>query len=94
MGTKSHRRTRGRAFSEDEVTGQDVEVPVDESANPVIALQIDDSGFADFAVTGEDVSGEFRCSDCGYGAVARRALPPCPMCGGKIWESRTQRVAD
>ena len=94
MGTKSQSRTRGRASSEDEVAVRDVEVQVDESANAAVALQIDESGFADFAVTGEDVSGEFRCSNCGYGAVVRRALPPCPMCGGTVWESRAPRVAD
>jgi rubrerythrin len=82
MGTKSHRRTRGRAFSEDEVAAQDVEV------------QFDDSGFADFTVAGTAVAGEFRCSNCGYGAVVQRALPPCPMCGGTAWESRPPRFAD
>ena len=40
------------------------------------------------AVVGTQVSGEFRCPDCGYGAVVQRTLPPCPMCGGTIWESR------
>lgn len=94
MGTKLHRRTRGRAFSEDEEAVQDVEVQADEAANAVGALPVGDSGFAAFAVAGEDVSGEFRCSDCGYGAVVRRALPPCPMCGGTVWESRGPRVAD
>jgi hypothetical protein len=59
------------------------EVP---SAPP--APPLDDSGFAEFSVTGTAVSGEFRCSDCGYGAVVRRALPPCPMCGSTVWESR------
>ena len=82
MGTKSHRRTRGRAFSEDEVAVQDVEV------------QVDDSGFADFLVAGTDAAGEFRCGDCGYGAVVQRVLPPCPMCGGTVWESRPPRFAD
>jgi rubrerythrin len=44
--------------------------------------------FVDFAVTGTEVAGEFRCADCGYGAVVHRALPPCPMCGGAVWENR------
>jgi len=94
MGTKPHRRTRGRAFSEDEKAVQDIEVPVDEFAKTPVVLPIDDSGFADFAVSGEAVSGDFRCSDCGYGAVVQRALPPCPMCGGTLWASRAPRVAD
>ena len=28
---------------------------------------------------------ELRCSGCGYGAVAARALR-CPMCGGERWD--------
>jgi rubrerythrin len=92
MGTKSHRRARGRALSEDEEAGvQDVEVQADEAANASSSpapLPLDDPGFVDFAVTGTPASGEFRCADCGYGAVVRRVLPPCPMCGGTVWESR------
>jgi rubrerythrin len=96
MGTKSHRRARGRAFSEDEEAVQDVEVQVERSPQaPRLSapLPLDDVGFADFAVAGTEVAGEFRCSDCGYGAVVQRALPPCPMCGGTVWESRPSRLA-
>jgi rubrerythrin len=97
MGTKSHRRERGRAFSEDEEAVQDVEVQADGSprapSRPA-APPPDDFGFVDFAVAGTEVSGEFRCSECGYGAVVRRALPPCPMCGGTVWESRAPRFVD
>ena len=73
---------------------QDVGVQADEapiSTHVQAPPQLDDSGFADFVVTGTDVSGEFRCADCGYGAVVRRVLPACPMCGGTIWESRSAR---
>jgi hypothetical protein len=52
------------------------------------------AGLVEFAVTGTKVSGEFRCSDCGYGAVVQRVLPPCPMCGGTVWETRPPRFAD
>jgi rubrerythrin len=73
---------------------QNVGVRVDESPQapgaPAV-LTLDDSGFVDFAVMGTEVSGEYRCSDCGYGAVVHRALPPCPMCGGAVWESRPRR---
>ncbi|HEU5244622.1 MAG TPA: hypothetical protein VFU33_09485 [Gaiellaceae bacterium] len=69
----------------------DVEVQVDESANAPVALPVDVSGFADFRTTGTEASGEFRCADCGYGAVVRRTLPPCPMCGGTLWESTAPR---
>jgi hypothetical protein len=47
-----------------------------------------DAGFVDFRVAGTEVTGEFRCADCGYGAVVQRVLPPCPMCAGTVWESR------
>jgi lipopolysaccharide biosynthesis regulator YciM len=57
---------------------------------PVVAdeVALDDSGFVDFAAAGTEVAGEFRCAECGYGAVVQRALPQCPMCGGTVWESR------
>ena len=70
---------------------EQVGVRIDESAGPPAAATdattLDDSGFVDFAVAGTDVSGDFRCADCGYGAVVHRSLPPCPMCGGTVWES-------
>jgi hypothetical protein len=50
---------------------QDVAVQLEGSANASpapVELTLDDSGFVGFAVTGTKVSGEFRCSDCGYGA--------------------------
>lgn len=67
---------------------------VEESAiQPIEAPEaaLDDSGFVDFAVAGAELAGEFRCADCGYGAVIHRVLPLCPMCGGAVWESRAQR---
>jgi rubrerythrin len=97
MGTKAHRRARGRAFSEDEEAVQDVEVHLEGSANgssPSLEPTLDDTGFVEFAVAGTKVSGDFRCADCGYGAVVQRTLPPCPMCGGTVWETRPPRFAD
>ena len=35
---------------------------------------------------GEQADGEFRCVECGYGVIVRRALPHCPMCRGRMWE--------
>ena len=35
---------------------------------------------------GQAVSGEFRCSECGYGVIVRSALPACPLCRGLVWE--------
>lgn len=64
----------------------------------VATLPFDDGGFADFAVAGASVAGDFRCTDCGYGAIVQRTLPPCPMCGGTMWECRgplhPSRLAD
>ena len=97
MGTKTHRRARGRALSEDEEAVQDVGVEVDGSAtapSTPAPLPLDDSGFVEFSIAGTDASGEFRCAECGYGAVVHRELPPCPMCGGTVWESRASRSAD
>jgi rubrerythrin len=45
------------------------------------------SGYVEFFTSGQQVIGEFRCSDCGYGvSVNRHELPQCPMCGGSSWE--------
>jgi rubrerythrin len=97
MGTKPHRRARGRARSEDEEAVQDVEVQVErptEATSVPLPLTFDESGFVEFSTAGTEASGEFRCSDCGYGVVVQRALPPCPMCGGTVWESRPPRFLD
>ncbi|HET7572527.1 MAG TPA: hypothetical protein VFJ77_07650 [Gaiellaceae bacterium] len=58
---------------------------VSERLEPGIA----ETGFVEFAVAGTAAKGEFRCAECGYGAVVQRALPPCPMCGGEVWEQST-----
>ena len=42
--------------------------------------------FVEFRATGEPAKGSFRCSECGYGVVVADRLPPCPMCGGAVWE--------
>ena len=47
---------------------------------------LEGSDFVDFRVAGTVAAGEFRCSECGYGAIVHRELPPCPMCGGTVWE--------
>jgi hypothetical protein len=91
MGTKAHLARAGCAFSEDEEAVEQVGVRVENSERrptPSTAVPLDDSGFVEFEVAGTPASGEFRCADCGYGAVIHRVLPQCPMCGGTIWESR------
>jgi len=49
---------------------------------------VQDPGLIDFVVAGSNASGEFRCADCGYGAVVKHVLPPCPMCRGTVWGRR------
>ena len=44
------------------------------------------SGEPVFYAAGCEAAGEFRCAECGYGAIVRRVLPPCPMCRGVVWE--------
>lgn len=96
MGTKQDLVRAGRAFSEDEEAVEQVGVRVEESANEprsatetrLVDSGFADSGFVDFAVAGTQSPGDFRCADCGYGAVVQSMLPPCPMCGGAVWESR------
>jgi rubrerythrin len=50
------------------------------------ALDEADGNYVAFLETGASAKGSFRCSDCGYGVVVTGALPPCPMCGGGVWE--------
>jgi rubrerythrin len=91
MGTNRNRVRAGRAFSEDKRRVEQVGVRVGESANEpgsATETQLDDSGFVDFVVAGARIAGEYRCADCGYGAVVHSTLPSCPMCGGTVWESR------
>jgi hypothetical protein len=68
-----------------------MDVQIEESAIPPLPPleePLDETGFVDFAVTGTRLGGEFLCAECGYGAVVQRVIPPCPMCGGRVWESR------
>jgi len=100
MGKEPDRARVGRALSEDEEAVQQVGVQVEESAlraDSGSEVPLDDTGFVDFSVAGTHVAGEFRCADCGYGAVVQRVLPQCPMCGGTVWESLgpgAQRLVD
>jgi len=41
----------------------------------------------EFFATGAKVTGQYRCSDCGYGVTIRGELPVCPMCAGESWEA-------
>lgn len=79
-----------------EQLGTRVEEQTEQSPAAVVEPLVDD-GFLDFLLAGTVAKGEFRCTDCGYGAVIQRVLPVCPMCGGEIWElrpSRRVRLAD
>ena len=48
-----------------------------------------DDGFVNFSSAGTSAKGEYHCAECGYGVTIFRALPLCPMCGGKTWEPST-----
>lgn len=91
MGTKPNEVRAGRTLSEDEEAVEYVGVRVEESGGKPRSgseTQLDDPGFVDFVAAGSQVSGEFRCADCGYGAIVHSTLPQCPMCGGDVWERR------
>ncbi len=68
--------------------GKQVVIPEAAAAPPS-----DFADWVDFAEAGSDVSGEYRCADCGYGVVVQRVLPLCPMCRGAVWERREPRLA-
>ena len=44
-----------------------------------------------FHASGAQMAGEFRCSNCGYGIVARGVLPTSPMCQDAAWERSPRR---
>jgi hypothetical protein len=100
MGTKANRRARGRAFSEDRRTVECVGVQIERStrrAVPPVQTALDEPDFVELTVAGMEIPGEFRCADCGYGAVVHRVVPLCPMCSGTVWELRgpvTPRLVD
>jgi hypothetical protein len=52
-----------------------------------LAVSDADHDYVDFWPAGSHAKGEFRCAECGYGAVVLAALPPCPMCGCESWET-------
>ena len=47
---------------------------------------VPDTDYVDFLTTGMHATGQFHCSDCGYGVTIHTELPRCPMCGGEAWE--------
>jgi rubrerythrin len=46
------------------------------------------AGYVPFFAAGNAATGEFFCSECGYGVTIQQRLPLCPMCGGTSWEQR------
>jgi hypothetical protein len=71
----------------------EITVPPAGGAGPPAGIPGEFADWVDFAPAGSDVTGEFRCADCGYGAVVQRVLPPCPMCRGTVWERREPLAA-
>jgi rubrerythrin len=52
-----------------------------------LAVTDADQDYVDFWPAGSRAKGEFRCAECGYGAVVTGVLPRCPMCSSESWET-------
>jgi rubrerythrin len=57
-----------------------------DEAERVADEALEDPGYVELTAAGDAAVGEFRCAECGYGAIVHGRLPVCPMCGGKSWE--------
>jgi rubrerythrin len=64
-----------------------IERGVSEEVGATAVEPVSEDGFIAFRAAGEQATGDYRCSQCGYGVSVRRTLPMCPMCGGGTWES-------
>jgi rubrerythrin len=42
--------------------------------------------YVEFVAAGTQVTGQYRCAECGYGVTIHSELPVCPMCAGTSWE--------
>ena len=42
--------------------------------------------YVEFLAMGTHATGQFHCSECGYGITIHTELPRCPMCSGESWE--------
>jgi hypothetical protein len=62
--------------------GKETAVHIPEASLPEFADAVE------YFAAGSNATGEFRCADCGYGAVVQHILPSCPMCSGTVWERR------
>ena len=56
-----------------------------EEAERAAVEALGDTGYVELTAAGTAVVGEFRCAECGYGAIVHDRLPLCPMCGGGSW---------
>ncbi len=45
-----------------------------------------EEGIPAFYSAGDRADADVSCAGCGYGVSSRTRLPPCPMCGGDLWE--------
>lgn len=57
-----------------------------EEAERAAVEALEDTGYVELTAAGTAAVGEFRCAECGYGAIVHDHLPVCPMCGGTSWE--------
>ena len=55
----------------------------------VTRAKAEDDEFVEFVHAGEPVAGAYECVACGYTALVRGDLPPCPACHGVLWERST-----
>jgi hypothetical protein len=61
-------------------------VDVPQSQEPRVGDESFGGDFLELRPAGDSGKGEFCCTACGYGAVVTHILPPCPMCGERLWE--------
>lgn len=57
-----------------------------EMAEGIETIEAASGDYVEFWPSGENVKGEFHCSECNYAVTIVRALPLCPVCGGTSWE--------
>ena len=62
-----------------------------QGAQVIKGVELVSDGYVPFWASGESGTGEYHCSECGYGVTVRRELPVCPMCGGTTWEQTAWR---
>ena len=55
-------------------------------SSETVSVEPEADGLDSLHATGTIAAGEYRCTSCRYGITINALLPPCPMCGGELWE--------